>query len=484
MNWNALLGGLGQGLQKGAASWQEQQQMAATNARALAAQLLAQKQFDLNAGNIINDNMQGASNKIPGGTTLAPTNPFTKWMLTNGQAKNAAPGPSALPINTNPLSVLTQTPSYTAAPLAPGTNSVLAPEGGMPAVNTDLQQAPPMPKTGVYAPQSAPEAFTPPAQYVKLLSEQERKDQAAETGKQDAIAQHVADVKHITTATQLFNAGKGDEAYAELSKVSDPSIAMQGVTAFNKPEPKGPQLSAADSILMAGVKKAHPEYDDAQALSVVEQQRAMNSRVPPVAVPANERPAWTKAYTDASNDLAKTRAPLTTRIEAIDRGLSLIGSGAQGNAMAMSTLIPEFITATAGGMGTGVRITSGEINNSTQARSLREGIIASMQKLQNGQQLTPVQLNQMQEALTSLKASIGDKLALHSEYESKINDAQSPDEIRQLKAQFHKVFTTGAGSALDPNAPPVSAFAGKTTVKGSDGSTWQLVNGIPKKVGG
>lgn len=116
-----------------------------------------------------------------------------------------------------------------------------------------------------------------------------------------------------------------------------------------------------------------------------------------------------------------------TQLEKIDDARNMV----TGNAEAQALGIPKVLTALVGGQGTGVRITTPELNAIAHARGWSGDFEGTLNRISGKGQLTGDQQKQLVQILDDAKTRIRAKQQIHNDALDKINGAGSRDEIIQ-----------------------------------------------------
>jgi hypothetical protein len=115
------------------------------------------------------------------------------------------------------------------------------------------------------------------------------------------------------------------------------------------------------------------------------------------------------------------------QLEKIEDARSMINGNAESQALG----VPKVLTALVGGQGTGVRITTPELNAIAKARGLSGDVEGTLNKWAGQGSLTKTQQQQLTSIMDAVKQRIIQKQSIAGEALDKINGAGSRDEIVQ-----------------------------------------------------
>lgn len=270
---------------------------------------------------------------------------------------------------------------------------------------------------------------------------------------------------------------KGVNSVSDLQKKPQPEKSFQAesgmVDAKGRPvtyDPKANQFFDLDGNPTKDVRRAPPQANpDAQA--------------------AREASVLDRSYTYNQNRIDKIRQPLQDRAERLSR---LDDSVFAHSAQADSLIAPELVTVVAGGQGTGVRITQGEIDNVMHGRSNWEAVKAAVNKWNPNNKealsITDAQRADVVELLKMVRDRNGEALKAADDASDKLINASSVTEHRQIVNDFHKQIASIASRSNA--ASDQSASTQKTAVptnvqnalKGKAPGTWPLSDGTFWKI--
>jgi hypothetical protein len=144
------------------------------------------------------------------------------------------------------------------------------------------------------------------------------------------------------------------------------------------------------------------------------------------------------------------------QLEKIEDARSMINGNAESQALG----VPKVLTALVGGQGTGVRITTPELNAIAKARGLSGDVEGMLNKWAGQGSLTKTQQQQLTSIMDAVKQRIIQKQAIAGEALDKINGAGSRDEIVQAdKEARQKLSDMEKGGAQPQNGSAISVTA-------------------------
>ena len=130
--------------------------------------------------------------------------------------------------------------------------------------------------------------------------------------------------------------------------------------------------------------------------------------------------------------------------------------------VADSVIAPELMTAMAGGAGSGVRITNAEINAVLHGRSTIENFKGMLQKIQNGQAITPEQRQQMLDLVGVVKNKVSQKSDAIQAAREALGNVADPQEHNRIYTGLQKslaAIDSGGGSSAQVGGGLVSMVA-------------------------
>lgn len=175
----------------------------------------------------------------------------------------------------------------------------------------------------------------------------------------------------------------------------------------------------------------------------IEQQKADNAG-------AKSRDATTeKEYMAAQKDLGSQFSGLQTQRETLEQAKTELSGGAVGQAVGtIKTLV-----GLAGGKGTGVRITTPELNALTNARGIKGSFEGFISGLEGKGKLPPEQVAQMNDLLNAVEAKIAEKQKTYGDTLDKLGNASSTEEIRKIQSDMRHGLTDSTGGGISVKAP-------------------------------
>lgn len=184
-----------------------------------------------------------------------------------------------------------------------------------------------------------------------------------------------------------------------------------------------------------------------------------------------------RSYTYHSTALDKIGGPIADSLQRVSR---LNDTLAQGTPMADAVTAPELMVVMAGGAGSGVRITQGEINNVLGGQSKWEQAKAALAQWSTNPEEANRILAPMRGQMMKLVKVVHDKAvkkeAVIQDARQRLVDADTPQEHKQIYADAQKALTAidggeGSGSAAAPTARP-RAVDSKGNAVEYDGAAW------------
>lgn len=140
-----------------------------------------------------------------------------------------------------------------------------------------------------------------------------------------------------------------------------------------------------------------------------------------------------KEFTRVNRRLTTAYDKLQSQMDNLDAADKEIGGAAPAQALG----IIKSIVATAGGQGSGVRITQAELNSLTKARSLGDSFEAWMQKFGSGKSLAPEQVTQIRDMLHGIRQTADVKHQMYLDHLDRLNSARSVPEIRAIESEVN-----------------------------------------------
>lgn len=132
----------------------------------------------------------------------------------------------------------------------------------------------------------------------------------------------------------------------------------------------------------------------------------------------------------------------TNQLDRINRSISMIDTSKPED---IALAIPEILTSVVSGQGTGVRITTPEINRMVHARGLGESVDAFLNKLKGKGDLGGIQKSDLKGLLTDVQAKVVEKQKDISDLMDKIDSATKPEDIGKAQIEYRKKLT-GSGT--------------------------------------
>lgn len=140
-----------------------------------------------------------------------------------------------------------------------------------------------------------------------------------------------------------------------------------------------------------------------------------------------------------------------SQLEKIEDARSMINGNAESQALG----VPKVLTALVGGQGTGVRITTPELNAIAKARGLSGDVEGTINKWAGQGSLTKTQQQQLTSIIDAVKQRILQKQSIASEALDSINGASSRDQIVQAdKTARQKLSDMEKGGDLSGSSSP------------------------------
>lgn len=139
------------------------------------------------------------------------------------------------------------------------------------------------------------------------------------------------------------------------------------------------------------------------------------------------------------------------QLEKIEDARSMINGNAESQALG----VPKVLTALVGGQGTGVRITTPELNAIAKARGLSGDVEGTLNKWAGQGSLTKTQQQQLTSIIDAVKQRILQKQSIASEALDNINGASSRDQIVQAdKTARQKLSDMEKGGDVSGSSSP------------------------------
>lgn len=160
-----------------------------------------------------------------------------------------------------------------------------------------------------------------------------------------------------------------------------------------------------------------------------------------------------KSYQAHLRILEGARKPLDDKAQKLGELNDIVNAATP---IADSVLAAKFMTAMAGGQGSGVRVTGAEINNIKGGRGMWQGIEAKMQQFAldptKAGSFTPEQRSQIKQMSDQLQKQLRQKLSKANDAQQALVDAPNAQAHRQIVADFQK--SLGAEEALSGAVAP------------------------------
>lgn len=171
-----------------------------------------------------------------------------------------------------------------------------------------------------------------------------------------------------------------------------------------------------------------------------------------------------RSYQSNVNELNKVHAPIAAQMDRFDK---LLTTMRQQTPSSDALVAPELLSAVAGGQGSGVRITKGELDSLGGARSHWQSLQAALNKWQSDPSkallLTPEQRADMGTLVSTLRGKAAQRITQINGARQQLIDAQDPTEHRNIMAGLQRDM-----NPTDDTAPPDTGGGGTGFVlKGS-----------------
>lgn len=150
---------------------------------------------------------------------------------------------------------------------------------------------------------------------------------------------------------------------------------------------------------------------------------------------------------ETSKEYLKTHQRLTTAFDALQKQSDALEQAEReigGTAPGQAVGIMKTIVGLAGGQGSGVRLTTAELNGLTKARGYGDDFQAWLQKFGDGKQLSPGQVSEIKEILSDVSGRASQKRELYLDSLDKLNGARSVDDVRKIESDFNHAIAGGA----------------------------------------
>ena len=237
-----------------------------------------------------------------------------------------------------------------------------------------------------------------------------------------------------------------------------------------------PKVAVGEEKYAAAAKalglKSASDLSLAQRLEV-DRQEAAAKRDPSAEIArqgARQDAATEKSYQFHIGQLEKVRKPLDDKAQKLAELDDVANSATP---VADSVLAAKFMTAMAGGQGSGVRVTGAEINNIQGGRSVWEGLKAKLQKFstdpKNAGSFTPEQRRQIKELSDLMQGQLKDKISKANLAQQALTSATDPRQHKQILTDFQSSLNSSARPANETPAPSRPASSAGGWVLGPDG---------------
>lgn len=325
-----------------------------------------------------------------------------------------------------------------------------------------------MPGTQVDAavlPGATPKTFTPPED-VQFAGTPEQQKAAAE-------AEHTAKQRKLVDD---FVAGRLDDQFGDtdpqtlqaaklVASMSDPTHAATAIASLMKP-PKAPVEGAAadnlaiekifyDRAIAAGMDPAAAKVEARRKFNALQGEQA-RQRQDITVTTANQRQL--NAFANQAEQSFATRVSqqdqkvqdILTRASRAEEML------AHKNFVSDALLAPEVLQSVAGGMGSGLRMTTAEINNVMGAQTKLQELAGAFKKATGLGEQTRIS-DEMRQNLAAavhiVRAAQERKVQVDADIMRRLETATSKAEIRALEAEwFQETAKAGRGGQEPPTA--------------------------------
>lgn len=266
-----------------------------------------------------------------------------------------------------------------------------------------------------------------------------------------------APVKSPANEFELWHQQNPTGTAADFQQLQAKPITQQQADALNNVydqlpgnHPKGTfraGMSTADATqLQTGLNAVVGKQQGAQSI-VIKNEQAANSG--DKATDAETR----KEYTTATKSLTGQFTTAQKQSETLATARQEIGSGAVGQAV--GTI--KSLVGLAGGQGTGVRITTAELDSLAHARGISGNVEGFFNKLSGQGQMSASQVRQLDGLLADVQAKVQEKMGVQDKYQTQLDAATSPAEVRKIMGEYRKESMGGGHAAPDNGAPPAGA---------------------------
>lgn len=160
--------------------------------------------------------------------------------------------------------------------------------------------------------------------------------------------------------------------------------------------------------------------------------------------------AATKRDAETSKEFVRVNKRLTTGYDKLQGQMDNLDAADKeisGTAPAQALGIIKSIVATAGGQGSGVRITQAELNSLTKARNLGDSFEAWIQKFGSGKSLAPEQVSEIRDMLSGIRETANTKHQQYLDSLDRLNGARSVQDVRQIESEFNHAQSGDSGTA-------------------------------------
>lgn len=209
---------------------------------------------------------------------------------------------------------------------------------------------------------------------------------------------------------------------------------------------------------LEGVEKAQGTLNQQQQTNAM---RAQAMAAAEAARAAGGSAALDRETARMAKPYEKANESASSQLDKIDDAANMIG----GNAEAQALGIPKVLTALVGGQGTGVRITTPELNAIATARGWGGNFEGTLNSISGKGKLTSTQQGQLKQILNDVKTRITQKRQIANDALDKINGAAGRDDViaadKEARQKLTALESGNAAAAGHSSGKAVSLSAAR-----------------------
>lgn len=290
-----------------------------------------------------------------------------------------------------------------------------------------------------------------------LESEEElRHAQASEANARAYLAMHPRANSEFELWHQQNPNGKPEEFMKLQENIRKQPLTKESADAMNKAwsglaskyklgeAPFHEGMTPDESARLENVLTAATRGEQGAQKIIIQGQNASNSE-------NKRRDAETqREYLKVHDRLTKGFDTFQKQDDALDQAEHEIN----GSAPAQAVGIMKTIVGLAGGQGSGVRLTTAELNGLTRARGYGDSFTAWLQKFGDGKQLSPNQVNEIKSILGDAKAVAEKRRGQYVDALDEVGSAKNVDEVRSAESKFnHSMIAPKEQQPSQPQRP-------------------------------